>query len=64
VLPLEEQKRFVELAVFAIDRGAPQAAVDALWAHTGGLQPYESQILLAELAERSLVQLSPALTGQ
>ena len=58
MLPAEEQKRFVELAVFPLDRGAPQAAVDALWRHTGGLEPYESQILLAELAERSLVQLT------
>jgi hypothetical protein len=60
VLPAEEQMRFVELAVFPLDRGAPQAAVDTLWNHTGGLEPLESQILLAELAERSLVQLTPA----
>jgi WD40 repeat protein len=63
VLPPEEQKRFIELAVFPLDRGAPQAAVDTLWQHTGGLEPYESQILLAELAERSLVQKCPATEG-
>jgi len=58
VLSPEEQKRFVELAVFPLDRGAPQAAVITLWQHTGGLEPFESQILLAEFAERSLVQLA------
>jgi len=63
VLPPEERKRFVELAVFGIDRGAPQTAVDTLWQHTGNLEPFESQILLAELAERSLVQLTPATQG-
>jgi WD40 repeat protein len=59
VLPPEDQERFVELAVFGIDRGAPQAAVDTLWQHTGRLGPFESQMLLSELAERSLVTLSP-----
>ena len=64
VLSADERARFIELAVFPLDRGAPQVAVDTLWQHTGGLEPFECQILLAELAERSLVQLTPAPEGE
>jgi len=60
VLPPEQRDRFAELAVFALDRGAPEAAVVTLWEHTGGLTPRHARKLLADFAARSLVQLSPA----
>jgi len=59
VLPQEQRDRFAELAVFALDRGAPEAAVVTLWEHTGGLSPRHARKLLTDLAARSLVQLSP-----
>jgi WD40 repeat protein len=63
VLPPEQQDRFAELAVFALDRGAPEVAVVTLWEHTGGLSPRHARKLLADFAARSLVQLSPAVDG-
>ena len=60
VLPPEQRDRFAELAVFALDRGAPEAAVVTLWEHTGGLTPRHARKLLADFAARSLVQLTPA----
>ena len=59
VLPLEQRDRFAELAVFALDRGATEAAVATLWEYTGGLSPRHARKLLADFAARSLVQLSP-----
>jgi hypothetical protein len=46
------------LAVFALDTGAPQAAVETLWEHTAGLTGRHARKLLRELAARSLVQLT------
>jgi WD40 repeat protein len=63
VLPPEQRDRFAELAVFALDRGAPEAAVVTLWEHTGGLAPRHARKLLAEFAARSLVQLTPVAEG-
>ena len=60
VLPPDQRDRFAELAVFALDRGAPEAAVVTLWEHTGGLKPRHARKLLTDFAARSLVQLSPA----
>jgi len=60
VLPPEQRDRFAELAVFALDRGAPEAAVVTLWEHTGGLTPRHARKLLTDFAARSLVQLKPA----
>lgn len=60
VLPPEQRDRFAELAVFALDRGAPEAAVITLWEHTGGLSPRHARKLLADFAARSLLQLSSA----
>jgi WD40 repeat protein len=60
VLTPEQRDRFAELAVFALDRGAPEAAVVTLWEHKGRLAPRNARKLLAEFAARSLVQLSPA----
>ena len=63
VLPPEQRDRFAELAVFALDRGAPEAAVVTLWEHTGGLSPRHARKLLADFAARSLVQITPAAEG-
>jgi WD40 repeat protein len=65
VLPPEQRDRFAELAVFALDRGAPEAAVVTVWEHTGGLSPRHARKLLADFVARSLVQLTPAsLSGK
>jgi WD40 repeat protein len=63
VLPPEQRERFAELAVFPLDRGAPEAAVATLWEHTGGLSPRHARKLLADFAARSLVQMSLAAGG-
>ena len=62
-LPEEERDRFAELAVFPLVTGAPEAAVAALWGHTAGLDPRHTAKLLFTLAQRSLVQLVRADTG-
>jgi len=56
-LPDEEWRCFSQLAVFALDTGAPDAAVEALWEHTASLTPRNARKLLRGLAARSLVQL-------
>jgi len=53
----DEQKRFAELAVFDTDGTVPEAAVATLWEHTGKLDEFDSEDLLVNLAERSLIQL-------
>ena len=58
VLPHDQQSRFAELAVFALDTGGVDTAVATLWEHTGGLSPRESRKLLADFARRSLVGLT------
>jgi hypothetical protein len=60
VLGSEERQRFIELAVFALDTGAPEAAVLTFWEHTAGLQPRYARALLGDLAERSLVERDEA----
>jgi len=64
VLPPEKRDRFAELAVFALDLGAPEAAVVTFWEHTGGLTPRLARKLLADFAARSLVQVTPAADGE
>ena len=63
VLPEDERRRFAELAVFALDTGAPEAAVETLWEHTAGLKPRYARDLLRRFAARSLVRLDAA-TGR
>jgi WD40 repeat protein len=60
VLPEDERRRFAELAVFALDTGAPEAAVETLWEHTAGLKPRYARDLLRKLSARSLVRLDAA----
>jgi WD40 repeat protein len=60
VLPEGERRRFAELAVFALDTGAPEAAVETLWEHTAGLKPRYARDLLRTFSERSLVRLDAA----
>jgi len=60
VLPEDERRRFAELAVFALDTGAPEAAVETLWEHTAGLKPRYARDLLCRFAARSLVRLDAA----
>ena len=57
VLSEDEQRRFAELSVFATDRPVPEAAVATLWSHTGHLDDLDTEDLLINLAERSLVRL-------
>lgn len=56
VLSSDHQKRFLELVVFGLDAGTPEAAVATLWEHTAGLRQRESRKLLAEFVARSLLQ--------
>jgi WD40 repeat protein len=58
VLPEAERERFAELAVFALDTGAVDAAVVTLWQHTGGMSPRDARKLLSGFARRSLVQMT------
>ncbi len=51
----DQRERFAELAVFALDTGAPEAAVETLWAHTAGLSPRRGRDLLMNFRQRSLV---------
>ena len=57
MLSEDEQRRFAELAVFSEDATVPEAAVATLWAHTGNLDDLDTEDLLINLAERSLIQL-------
>jgi WD40 repeat protein len=56
-MPEDERRRFAELAVFALDTGAPEPAVEILWEHTAGLSPRNARKLLRNFSARSLVQL-------
>jgi tetratricopeptide (TPR) repeat protein len=64
VLPVEEQRRYAELAVFDPDTGAPDAAVATLWQYTGGLSARQTDALLAKLTRRSLLQRPSAADGR
>jgi WD40 repeat protein len=52
-----EQKRYAELAVFENGEMVPEAAVATLWEHTGNLDDLDTEDLLINLYERSLIQL-------
>lgn len=54
-LPEDERTRFAELAVFALDTGAPETAVETLWGHTAGLTSRRARDLLMSFWQRSLV---------
>jgi WD40 repeat protein len=54
-LPSAEQERFAELAVFGLDTGAPEAAVEMFWGYTAGLTPRRARDLLTSFRQRSLV---------
>ena len=60
----DEQKRFAELSVFATDQTSPEAAVATLWSHTGNLDDLDTEDLLINLAERSLIQLESKTDGE
>jgi tetratricopeptide (TPR) repeat protein len=55
MLPANERERFAELAVFTTDQTIPEAAVATLWANTAGLDDLDTEELLINLAERSLI---------
>ena len=57
MLPQDEQHRFAELAVFATEQTIPEKAVATLWSHTGKLDDLDTEELLINLEERSLIQL-------
>ncbi len=57
VLRDAERKRFTELSVFLPDQRTPALAVATLWGHTGDLDDLDTDELLTELADRSLVYL-------
>jgi hypothetical protein len=65
-LPPNEQRRFAELAVFARANPVPEAALAALWSHTGNLSDSDTTDLLVNLADRSLIRLhqKPTTPGE
>ena len=54
---IDEQRRFAELAVFSEDETVPEQTVATLWAHTGRYDDLDTEDLLINLAERSLIRL-------
>lgn len=52
-----EQRRFAELAVFSTDETVPEETVATLWDHTGNLDDLDTEELLINLGECSLIQL-------
>jgi WD40 repeat protein len=64
-LPTQAQTRFTELAVFNLERPVVTAAVATLWSQTGNLSALDTDDLLIDLAERSLIELHeiPASDG-
>ncbi len=57
MLSSDEQHRFAEMAVFPTDRTIPEAAVHTLWAHTSKMNAIDTEDLLIDLADRSLIRL-------
>ena len=60
----EHRDRFAELAVFALDTGAPETAIETLWAHTAALSSRHARRLLADFARRSLIQTTRGPSGE
>lgn len=56
LLTAEERARYYELTVFPEDVDVPLAALETLWAATGGLDDFDTEELVQMLADRSLVQ--------
>jgi hypothetical protein len=48
--------QYLELAAFAEDIAIPQATLERLWAHTGGLDPDDVEALCLTLADLALVE--------
>lgn len=57
MLSSDEQKRFAELAIFNPDWPVPEASVATLWQLTGNLDNLDTEDLLINFAERSLIYL-------
>ena len=57
VLEEDQRQRFTELSVFRHDQRTPEAAVATLWGHAGGMDDLDTDDLLVEFGERSLVRL-------
>jgi hypothetical protein len=53
----EERERFVELSVFPSSETVPEAAVNAVWSHSGDLDEFAREDLFLSLSERSLIRL-------
>jgi len=53
----DEQKRFAELSAFFNDVYIPKAAIETLWNYTGNLDELDTEDLLINLHERSLIHL-------
>ena len=63
VLGNAERNRFTELSAFLPDQRIPMKAVASLWEHTGGLDDLDTDDLLSEFAERSLLRLETDTDG-
>jgi NB-ARC domain len=58
VLSEGERRRFAELAVFPEKESVPEAAIATLWEFAGGLNKLDTEELLINFAERSLILLA------
>ncbi len=63
-LDADQRQRFAELSVFPTDQTIPEAAVQTLWAHTGGMKSRHASRLLTILERKSLLRLDTESTEQ
>jgi hypothetical protein len=57
ILDPQKQNRFAELSVFVTDQTIPQAAIATLWAHTSNLDECDTEDIIQEFSERSLIRV-------
>ncbi len=63
-LSAAEQARFLELAVFPPDEATPITALSTLWSHTAGFDDWDTDALVIELSQRSLLELTTTADGK
>jgi WD40 repeat protein len=51
------EKHYLELAVFPVDKPVPEATIQTLWQHTGGLRERHARKLLTTLERKALLRV-------
>jgi NB-ARC domain/APAF-1 helical domain len=59
MLQADELRLYLSLAIFPEDEAIPRVAIEQLWRSLGGLSAGKTALLLADLAERALLEPSP-----